>query len=238
MKQPINGMNYKEPLSGIEFIWIPGGSFEMGGWDDQAFDNEKPLHSVTLDGYWLGKYPVTQGQWKKVMGDNPSYFKKGDDYPVETVSWDECQKFIEKIKDFSGIKCSLPTEAQWEYAARSGSRRKLFAGGDNLNILGWHDGNAGDSTHPVGKKRANGLGLYDMNGNVFEWCNDRYGRDYYKNSPEHNPLGPSSGSDRVIRGGSWDFEAMFCRSTARDCSEIYGADCALGFRLVVCQNKT
>jgi len=153
------------------------------------------------------------------MGDNPSYFKNcGDNCPVENVSWYEVQEFIERLNSKTGKKYRLPTEAEWEYAARSGGKREKYAGTNSDADLGsyaWYITNSGSKTHPVGQKQPNGLGLYDMSGNVWEWCSDWYGKDYYASSPKDNPQGPSSGSYRVLRGGSWGNDPRNIRASDR-----------------------
>jgi formylglycine-generating enzyme required for sulfatase activity len=168
--------------------------------------DEKPLHSVTISkGFYMGKFEVTQKEWVAIMGSNPSYFE-GDNRPVERVSWNDVQEFIKKLNaKEGGDKYRLPTEAEWEYACRAGSNGKWHFG-DNENQLGdyaWYTANSGNETKPVGQKKPNAFGLHDMHGNVWEWCQDWYGKDYYGNSPKTDPTGPSSGSYRVYRGGSW-----------------------------------
>ena len=221
----------------IEMVPVEGGTFTMGCTNEQGddcWDDEKPAHSVTLSGFYMGKYEVTQAQWKAVMGSNPSRFK-GDNLPVENVSWDDVQAFIRKLNQLTGKRYRLPTEAEWEYAARGGnqSRGYKYAGGNDISSVAWYDGNSGERTHPVGKKRPNELGLYDMSGNVWEWCSDWYDEDYYGNSPQNNPQGPASGSFRVGRGGSWGHIAIGCRSAYRDDDALDYRSDALGFRLVL-----
>ena len=193
----------KESWSGVEFVWVPGGCFEMGcgNWDDSCQKNEEPVHKVALEGFWMGKYEVTQAQWKTVMGDNPSQSRKGGDYPVENVSWEGAMAFIRKLNERTGRRFRLPTEAQWEYACRSGGKNEVYCGGKDLNAVAWHEKNSGDAIHPVGTKAANGLGLYDMSGNVWEWCSDWYAAEY-DSRPVVLPAGPSEGSGRVLRGGA------------------------------------
>jgi formylglycine-generating enzyme required for sulfatase activity len=158
-----------------------------------------------VDDFYLGKYEVTQGQWEKVMGNNPSKFK-GRNNPVEMVSWNDVQQFIERLNSQNNRKYRLPTEAEWEYAARSGGKREKWAGTSKESVLeeyAWYIDNSGSKTHPVGQKRLNELGLHDMSGNVWEWCADWHDQNYYQRSPINNPGGPSSGEARVLRGGSW-----------------------------------
>ena len=176
--------------------------------------NEKPTHQVTLSSYYIGETEVTQALWKAVMGNNPSYFK-GDNLPVEKVSWEDCQTFIGKLNDLTGKSFRLPTEAEWEYAARGGKRSNhtQYSGGSMIDDVAWYYGNSGSKTHSVKTKKPNELGLYDMSGNVFEWCQDWKGS--YSSNAQTNPTGPDSGSYRVIRGGCWDGGDRGCRSSLR-----------------------
>ena len=203
----------------LEMVLIPAGEFMMGSpdFDKDAVDSEKPQHRVRITKpFYLGKYLVTQEQWQAVMGNNPSNFK-GPKNPVEAVSWDDCQKFLEKLnKKVSGGKFRLPTEAQWEYACRAGSATR-YCFGDAESRLGefaWYAQNSNFKTHPVGEKKPNAWGLYDMHGNVWEWCADWYGSGY-GNSLVEDPTGPASGSGRALRGGSWRDDTADCRSAAR-----------------------
>jgi formylglycine-generating enzyme required for sulfatase activity len=222
-----------EPTSGMEFVWVEGGCFQMGDTFGDGDNDEKPVHEVCIDSFGMSRYEVTQGQWQKIMGNNPSRFTKGDNYPVEQVSWDDTQDFIRKLNSHSRRSFRLPTEAEWEYAARSGGTKEKYAGGSDLGGLAWYDGNSGGSAHPVGTKEPNGLGLYDMSGNVWEWCSDWYGKNYYQQSPRNNPQGPSSGSFRVIRDGCWNGSPWLARSANRDGFRPgYHLD-NLGFRLVL-----
>jgi formylglycine-generating enzyme required for sulfatase activity len=190
-----------------DMVQVQGGTFKMGCTVEQGgdcFGSEKPAHQVTLSSFHISKYEVTQALWKEVMGTNPSSFKDCDRCPVENVSWNDVQGFIRKLNQISGKNYRLPTEAEWEYAARGGSASKgyKYSGGNYPGVLGWDSGNSSGKTQPVGLMMANELGLYDMAGNVWEWCSDWYGG--YSSGSESNPLGPSSGSRRVNRGGSWD----------------------------------
>ncbi len=206
------GDTWRDPVTGMEFVWVPGGTFEMGcgPWSDSCDSMNTPAHSVRLSGFWLGKYEVTQGQWQKAMGSNPSRFKKGDNYPVEMVSWQDAKGFGAKMSSLGSFKFRLPTEAEWEYAARSGGREEEFAGSEEVDMVAWYEDNSGGSSHAVGTKAPNGLGLYDMSGNVGEWIEDVF--RYYTASPQENPVfrkGASAtvaGTDipaRLDRGGSW-----------------------------------
>lgn len=198
-------------------IRVDGGTFTMGATSEQgsdAYGDEKPAHQVTLSPYYIGETEVTQALWEAVMGKNPSKFK-GSNKPVERVSWKDCQKFIEKLNKETGLSFRLPTEAEWEYAARGGnkSRGYKYSGRNNLSKVAWYTDNSGSTTHDVKTKQANELGLYDMSGNVWEWCQDWKGG--YSSSAQTNPTGPSSGSYRVYRGGSWDAGAWDCRVSYR-----------------------
>ena len=218
-----------------EMVYVEGGTFTMGATSEQgsdAYDNEKPAHSVTLGGYYIGKYEVTQKLWKAVMGSNPSDFK-GDNLPVENVSWDDVQEFLRKLNAITGKNYRLPTEAEWEFAARGGnsSRDYKYSGSDSIGNVAWYYDNSGDRTHAVGTKSPNELGIYDMSGNVYEWCQDRYGS--YSGSSQRNPKGPYSESNRVFRGGCWGLNARYCRVSYR---LSYPPDCRfnyLGFRLAL-----
>ena len=201
----------------IDMVRVEARTFTMGATPEMEnpFDWEKPTHQVTLtNDYYIGKYEVTQALWQAVMGNNPSKFN-GDNLPVENVSWNDCQEFISKLNRITGKTFRLPTEAEWEYAARGGKKSKgyQFSGSNNISDVAWYKDNSGSKTHAVGSKQANELGIYDMSGNVFEWCQDWFGS--YSSSSQVNPISANSGSLRVIRGGSWNFNASFCRSSYR-----------------------
>ena len=223
----------------IEMVKVEAGTFMMGAtsemkdsYDDPDSD-EKPVHQVTLtNDYYMGKYEVTQALWQAVMGSNPSNFK-GDNLPVEKVSWNDCQEFISKLNSLTGRKFRLPTEAEWEYAARGGKKRRgyQYSGSSNITDVAWYDGNSGSKTHPVGTKQANELGIYDMTGNVWEWCQDWYGS--YSSSSQTNPTGAVSGAHRVYRGGSWDFYAGRCRLSYRRYGTPDYRNSILGLRLAL-----
>ena len=214
---------------------VEGGTFTMGATSEQgsdAWEYEKPAHQVTLSSFSIGKYEVTQEEWEAVMGSNPSRFK-GAKRPVEQVSWDDCQEFIRKLNALTGKQFRLPTEAEWEYAARGGNRSRgyKYSGNDNLGSVAWHYDNSGNTTHPVGQKQSNELGLYDLSGNVFEWCQDWDGD--YSSSAQKNPTGPGSGSDRVSRGGGWAFSARNFRVSNRGCYAPSARLDYLGLRLAL-----
>ena len=216
-------------------VFVEGGTFLMGATAEQgvdAFGREKPAHQVSLSSFHIGKYEVTQWEWQAVMGSNPSKFK-GDDRPVEQVSWNDCQEFIKKLNSISSMNFRLPTEAEWEFAARGGnkSRGYKYAGSNNIDEVAWYWFNCDSKTHSVGQKQPNELGLFDMSGNVWEWCQDRHGD--YRSSAQVNPTGPTSGSDRVNRGGCWGDVARFCRVSHRDYFTPDGRFSYLGLRLAL-----
>jgi formylglycine-generating enzyme required for sulfatase activity len=206
----------------LEMVLIPAGEFLMGSPDSdpQAERNEKPQHRVRITKlFYLGKYKVTQEQWDALLGGNSSAFR-GPKYPVNAVSWDDCQTFIKKLNDkfaTQGGKFQLPTEAQWEYACRAGSTTAWCSGDDvaKLADYAWHRGNAGEAIHPVGQKKPNAWGLYDMHGDLWEWCADVYDRRYYAASPTDDPAGPAVNGYRVLRGGSWYLGPEYARSARR-----------------------
>ena len=215
-------------------IPVSGGTFTMGATSEmtEPWDIEKPTHQVTLSSYFIGETEVTQALWKAVMGSNPSKFK-GDDLPVEQVSWDDCQTFISKLNGLTGRHFRLPTEAEWEFAARGGnqSRHTQYSGSSRIDNVAWYASNSGNKTHSVKTKQPNELGIYDMTGNVWEWCQDWYGD--YSSSAQTNPTGASSGSYRVNRGGSWDSVPRGCRSSRRSCGTNGFDFDYLGLRLVL-----
>ena len=209
---------------------VEGGTFTMGVKKSVSL-NESPRHEVTLSTFFISAVPVTQAQWKAVMGYNPSSYI-GDERPVTNVSWNDCQEFIKRLQQLTGIAFRLPTEAEWEYAASGGqkSRGHLYAGtSDNLDDYAWYGDNSDGVVHNVALKKPNELGLFDMSGNVFEWCNDYFGR--YTSHKVNNPQGPSSGKYRVARGGCSVSPAYFCHITERSDHKPTKTDARLGFRL-------
>ena len=219
----------------IEMVKVEAGTFMMGATSEMKgpYDNEKPLHQVTLtNDYYMGMYEVPQALWEAVMGSNPSEYK-GDNLPVEMVSWNDCQEFISKLNSLTGRKFRLPTEAEWEYAAHGGkkSRGYQYSGNSNISDVAWYDGNSGSKPHPVGTKQANELGIYDMSGNVYEWCSDWYGS--YSSSSQMNPTGADSGSGCVLRGGSWYDFAWGCRLSYRGSITPFYRGNDLGLRLAL-----
>ncbi len=226
-------------------VAVEGGAFMMGAtssrtrnsssnYDSDASSNESPVHSVRLSDFSIGKYEVTQKEWETVMGSNPSD-SKGANKPVEQVSWNDCQEFIKKLNLLTGLQFRLPTEAEWEYAARGGNKSQgyKYSGSNNIGDVAWYWDNFSSTTHQVGTKRANELGIYDMSGNVYEWCSDWYGSSYYSSSPTNNPTGPgpTTGYYRVYRGGSWYNRAQGCRVSIRHDYFPDGRDYSIGFRL-------
>ena len=230
-------------VNGVSFKMVPvtGGTFWMGAqkrnssgynYDADAYNDEAPLHSVTLSDYFMGETEVTQALWVAVMGNNPSN-RQGDNLPVEQVSWDDCQEFITKLNTLTGQTFRLPTEAEWEYAARGGSKSQgyKYSGSNIIEDVAWYTGNSSSKTHDVGTKQPNELGLYDMSGNVWEWCQDWF--DDYSSNAQTNPTGASSGSYRVDRGGGWNYAARGCRVSFRDsCTPTY-TNYSFGFRLAL-----
>lgn len=270
----VNDLTFK--VKGVSFTMKPveGGTFMMGSNDKDTENDEMPVHSITVNSFYIGETEVTQELWEAVMGttvrrqiekhDRYYYSGKyyqlsgvGDNYPIYHVSRDECQDFIRELNRMTGKQFRLPTEAEWEYAARGGNHSKgyKFAGSDSLDAVAWYERNSGDKylrgvsigigekqsnntrSHVVKQKLPNELGLYDMSGNVQEWCSDWYGRDYYSSSPISNPQGPSSGSYHVARGGHWNDSAEECRVSNRDSDwAVYeGSSPCIGFRLVLSQ---
>lgn len=233
----LQAQNIKE--SDIEVVYIPSGSFTMGCTYEQGSDcsyDEKPSHQVHLGAYAIAKYEVTQKLWKAVMGNNPSRVQ-GDDLPVHNVTWEEVQTFIARLNQMTGMNYRLPTEAEWEYAARGGAQAmsSQYSGNADLNVVGWYSENSESKVHPVGLKQPNALGLYDMSGNVWEWCNDVYG--FYSDQDQENPQGPEKGVSRVTRGGCYAALAKMCRTTARKSLYQGGSDNATGFRLAFTDDR-
>lgn len=216
-----------------DMVLVGGGSFQMGS--DQ-FNDEKPVHTVIVPSFYISKYPVTQGQWQKVMGNNPAHFKGDERLPVESVNWYDVQEFLKKLNKRTGQQYRLPSEAEWEYAARGGQKSKgyEYAGSNNLDEVGWYSANSGSKTHPVGQKKANELGLHDMSDNVWEWCEDDW-HNSYKEAPKGSSawVDDPRGASRVFRGGSWSFNAISCRAAYRFPWPPTHHYIFLGFRFVV-----
>ena len=273
------GQNRRFVVNGVAFtmVFVEGGSFRMGCTESQLITNksvnpphillepdEVPWHDVTLSSCHIGQTPVTQELWMAVMGENPSRYN-GDKRPVECVSWHDCQEFIRRLNELTGERFRLPTEAEWEFAARGGNKSKdyRYSGSNILNDVGWYWKNSGDitleclndqfscseddvhfderynienmhcQTHEVSAKSPNELGIYDMSGNVFEWCNDWFDGDYYMQSPKNNPQGPEIGQFRVMRGGSCFASVEDCRNAHRLCASPDSRICNVGFRLAL-----
>lgn len=218
----------KNDFSDIDMVVVKGGTFLMGSKDGDRY--EKPVHSVSLSSFEIGKYEVMQAQWIAVMGDNPSYFK-GDSLPVENVSWNDIQIFITKLNEKTNKTYRLPTEAEWEYAASGGleALSTIYSGSNSIGDVAWSAEDKEYTTQKIGRKQANELGLYDMSGNVSEWCSNWYGI-YYEDSVT-NPQGPSTGSKRISRGGSWSSNDFFTRITFRNFNEPEHKTNLKGFRL-------
>ena len=240
------GRQWREPFSGMVFVRVPGGCYEMGDVFGDGGRETRPAHEVCVDSFYIGKYEVTQGQWRKVMGGdvrrlrdkadkNGKLYGVGDNYPVYYVAWEDAAAFTRALSAKTGMDFRLPTEAEWEYAARSGGGREKFSGGASADAVAWHQGNSGGMAHPVGGKRANGLGIYDMSGNALEWVADWYDNRYYEHSPKLNPQGPSHETDRVHRGGSWRRAAKDATTIYRGCArpDAAGAEAENGFRVVL-----
>ena len=215
-----SNVNYKVyTVKGVSFkmIAVKGGTFQMG--IDDGYEWEKPVHQVTLSDYYIGETEVTQELWNAVMGSNPSKFTGNMQRPVEKVTWNDCQTFISKLNQLTGETFRLPTEAQWEYAARGGNKSKgyTYSGSNEIDEVAWYyDNNSDRTTHPVKTKAPNELGIYDMSGNVDEWCSDWYGS--YSSTTQTDPTGPATGFLRVTRGGCWNYPAANCRVAVRNYS--------------------
>lgn len=242
-----SGRDFVETAAGLnmKMVWVEGGEFLMGGTSEQgseANDNEQVIRRVKLNSYYIGECEITQEQWAKVMGTSiqqqaskagGSTYGVGPDYPMYYVSWEEAQAFCQELSRMTGRTYCLPTEAQWEYAARGGKNAdgSKYSGSWSIDAVAWYNGNSGSGAHPVKNKRPNSLGLYDMSGNVWEWCSDWYSSNYNMNDT-NNPTGPSSGSSRVRRGGSWSFFAQYCRVSKRDGNGPGNRNYYYGFRVV------
>ena len=229
---PVAGQEWRDSVTGMEFVWIPGGCFQMGQTENEKrelikdvgeekykkyYTDELPRHKVCLDGFWMGKYEVTQAEWQTVMGNNPSSFK-GDARPVETVSWDDVQQFIQKLNSRSDGTFRLPSEAEWEHACRAGSQTAYSFGNDSnrLGEYAWYTTNSRGTTHPVGQLKPNAFGLYDMHGNVWEWCEDPWHKNY-QGAPTDGSVWLENGEDnlRLLKGGSWLIDPGLLRCAYR-----------------------
>ncbi len=242
---PITGPTYRDPITGMEFVYIKGGCFLMGDVTGTGRNNEQPVHEVCVEDFYLGKYEVTQGQWKTVMGYNPSNGKIGNEYPVNEVSWTAASQFATQLKSKTGLNYRLPTEAEWEYAARSGGRNDRWPGTNKeseLKDYAWYSGFEDRDIHPVGLKKPNDLGLHDMSGNVKEWVSDWYEDTYFKNSPKYDTGGPHSDiiqswsrryKRKVHRGGCTNDKTSQVRTAYRDKDDLDRRHKEIGFRLAI-----
>ena len=214
----------------IEMVFVEGGEFVQGSLKE---DDEKPMHTTYVNDFFIGKFEITQRQWKIIMGSNPSFFDYCEECPVENVSWKDVESFIQMLNAETGMNYRLPTESEWEYAAKGGNKSMdyVFSGGDNPDEVGWYKGNNKQQTRKPGLKKPNELGIFDMSGNVMEWCNDWYSQSYYNQSPYKNPTGPPGGIHKVIRGGSWNTGKMDIRAANRSYASRGGKYDDLGFRL-------
>jgi formylglycine-generating enzyme required for sulfatase activity len=249
------------PIPFMEFVRVPSGCFQMGNGFADAYHIERPVHEVCVNDFSISKFDITVGAFKQFVYDtgyrteaengdgcyiyngkawrkdntgnwrSPGFLQE-DDHPAVCVSWNDAVAYAKWLSGRSGRRYRLPTEAEWEYAARSGGRREKYAGGDDVDAVAWHSGNSGNLTHSVGKKLPNEIGLYDMSGNVWQWTGDFYAAWYYRDSPRNNPEGPQSGTNRVFRGGSWFYDARGARASYRDFSHPEYRSSYLGFRLV------
>ena len=231
----VNGVSF-------EMVFVEGGTFMMGctGEQGEEYYWERPVHEVTVSSFYIGKYEITQKEWVAIMGNNPSHFRsvqflipRGNNFPVEHVTWADTQEFITKLNAVTGKKYRLATEAEWEYAARGGSKSKnyKYSGSDNIDDVAWYSGNSDATTHLVGTKQPNELGIYDMTGNVWEWCSDWYG--LYPDVAQTNPQGPTKGTYRIVRGGGWNNDTKDCRITLRNFDYQGSHFNGLGFRIAL-----
>jgi len=226
--------DYNEKVAGIEIemVAVAGGTFQMGCTNEQTncYDNEKPVHTVSVEDYYIGRFEISQMQWQAIMGTNPSSKSKGFGgiYPVNNVSWNDVQSFLIKLNQLTNKRYRLPTEAEWEYAARGGDKSKgfLYSGSNDIKSVAWYTGNSKNKAHPVGQNLPNELDIYDMSGNVWEWCASWYAR-YSKDGEDANP----SNSDRIIRGGGWLSQDRKCRVVTRDYTDPDDYDDNIGFRI-------
>ncbi len=220
----------------IPMIEVEGGTFDMGNPEefDEASCQEIPVHQVTLSTYKIGQYPITQAQWKAVMGNNPSYFQENaDNCPVENISWQDATLFCKEYSRLTGIEYRLPTEAEWEYAARGGNQSCdcLYSGSNNIEEVAWYGSNSQGKTTPVGQKQGNELDIHDMSGNVQEWCID-FWQESYSPEAQTNPQGPKKGTKRVVRGGNWAFNDTSCRVYRRNAEDPAKRSRFNGMRIV------
>jgi len=226
--EPLSDKILIENHTNMQFVYVPGGEYLMGcgEWTTNCFENEKPVRKMTVNGFYIGRYEVTQSQWKKVMGNNPSAFNNRENHPVEMVSWYDVQAFIKELNEKNkNEKFRLPSESEWEYACRSGGQKEQYAGSKDLNKISWYNTTSNHSTHPFGSKEPNGLNIYDMSGNVQEWCEDIYFSDNHSRTKRANQ------EIRVVRGGSWTYPADNSRCTSRFGNKADTLSNDIGFRL-------
>ncbi len=246
-------LNYVENANGdlgMKMIYVEGGTFQMGATSEQQglkpSDDELPPHYVTLSSYYIGECEVTQAQWERIMGTsiyqqrdkayptNQNISDVGDNYPMYFISWEDAQNFCEELSRITGKNYMLPTEAQWEFAAResNNSSGSKYSGGNSIDAIAWYGSNSDERVHQVKQKRPNRLGLYDMSGNLWEWCRDWYDSEYYLYSEKTNPEGPLSGEKRLLRGGSWKASDWSCRVSCRGRNVAHESFTTFGFRVV------
>ncbi|MBF0123988.1 MAG: formylglycine-generating enzyme family protein [Magnetococcales bacterium] len=230
------GAPWREPTSGMAFVWMPEGCFRMGNANSEDRDHDEgPVHDVCLSGFWLGQHEVTQGEWRQVMHNNPAQFRRGDDYPVERVSWDDAEMFIGKMNRlYEGrLLFRLPTESEWEYSCRDGGHDVRYAGGGDADRVAWYQHNSGGSPQRHSSRAANHLGLADMSGNVWEWVHDSYRGDGYSKHGRDNPVWAGETVYRVIRGGAWNTPVAAVRCANRGFESFISKKPDIGLRLVV-----
>ena len=221
--EPIAGTLWTEPNTGVVFVWIPGGSFEMGchSTTEACPESEKPVHPRTVTGFWLSRTKITQGQWRRMMTTNPSKFQKGDDYPVDQVTWEDAQALIGQLNQKNLGTFRLPSEAEWEYACRAGHPDDPYCGGSDPETVGWDIKNANRSTHPVGQKAANAFGLFDMSGNLNEWTGDCWSDTHVGAPTDGRARLDAACLSRVLRGGSWgNYPSLLRVSSRRSDSDV------------------
>jgi formylglycine-generating enzyme required for sulfatase activity len=229
----LNSRELQPLLDSLKYnmVYINGGTFSMG--TSAGNNDERPIHQVALSSFYISKFEVTQHQWKSIMTDNPSFNKGCSNCPVENISWDDANRFISTLNALTNERYRLPTEAEWEFAAKGGalSLNYTYSGHRRLAKIGWYYENSLRRSHPVGQKVSNELGIVDMSGNVAEWCADWYGKNYYGLSGPENPKGPANGNEKVFRGGSWDDYEEYCKIIKRNRNNTTFKSRAIGFRL-------
>lgn len=230
--------SFVETVCGIELVWVPGGSFRMGDLFGEGVENERPLRDVILDGFYLARHCVSQAQWQVLMADNPSHHR-GQRLPVEQITWEQASRFVQRLMEVhhNRYHFALPSEAQWEYAARSAGKKQRYAGGDVIESFAWYADNSEGRTHAVGTKAPNDLGLFDMSGNVWEWCRDTYLEHAYQQRAGRNLVVEIPGPDRVIRGGSFHLDDWSARCTRRLGFPADFVGPGLGMRLAMTPNE-